>query len=168
MLDTIGGHGGDPARVFVAGHSAGAYNAAMLAVEASYLADVGKSPDQLCGAVSLAGPIGLNLLDYDSTRPIFQHEVNPDATRPVALIKPGAPPFLLVHGEADTTVYKINSTMVEAALRRVGSRVETEYLPGIGHYKIIAALAEPFEGLAKPLNLGNRIAAFIRDGGQCG
>ena len=37
--DNIGTYGGDTSRFFIAGHSAGAYNAVMLGLEKSFLAD---------------------------------------------------------------------------------------------------------------------------------
>jgi len=49
-------HGGDPARLFVMGHSAGAYNAAMVALDASLLARHGMHPHDLRGWIGLAGP----------------------------------------------------------------------------------------------------------------
>ena len=49
-------YGADPARIFVMGHSAGAYNAAMLALDARWLAAVGLAPKRLAGWIGLAGP----------------------------------------------------------------------------------------------------------------
>ena len=47
--------GGDPNRIFLAGHSAGAYNAIMLASDPHYLKDAGADISQLRGAIGLAG-----------------------------------------------------------------------------------------------------------------
>ena len=48
--------GANPAKVFVMGHRAGAYNAAMLALDPRWLAAVELSPAQLAGWIGLAGP----------------------------------------------------------------------------------------------------------------
>jgi len=49
--------GGDPGRLFLIGHSAGAYNAAMLALDRRWLGEVGLDPRRdLAGFVGLAGP----------------------------------------------------------------------------------------------------------------
>ena len=48
--------GADPRRVFLYGHSAGAYNVAMLALDPRWLRAAGHSPDELAGWVGLAGP----------------------------------------------------------------------------------------------------------------
>ncbi len=54
--DNIAAHGGDPARIGLAGHSAGAYNAVMLALDPRHLRAVGLTPGALKGVVGLAGP----------------------------------------------------------------------------------------------------------------
>ncbi|WP_217619590.1 alpha/beta hydrolase, partial [Achromobacter sp. GbtcB20] len=54
----IGDYGGDPARVYVAGHSAGGYIAAMLALGKRWLAAAGSSPASLAGWIGLGGPYG--------------------------------------------------------------------------------------------------------------
>lgn len=55
-MDHLGELGADPRQVFVMGHSAGAYNAAMLALDARWLAGAGLQPAQLAGWIGLAGP----------------------------------------------------------------------------------------------------------------
>lgn len=163
----IAQHGGDPDRVFVAGHSAGAYNAAMLAVDPAYLKGAGLTPADLCGAVSLAGPVGLDLSDYNTTRPIFATAGNPDETRPAFLVREATPPFLLIHGKADGTVYRVNSEMMEEALRKAGTPVTALYPPGLGHYRIIAAMADPLEEIVGEKPLADTVADFVREPGRC-
>jgi len=48
--------GADPGRLFVMGHSAGAYNAAMIALDRSYLAAADADPAAIRGLIGLAGP----------------------------------------------------------------------------------------------------------------
>ena len=55
-FDNAQTYGADPARIFVMGHSAGAYNAAMLALDKRLLGAVGLSPARLAGWIGLAGP----------------------------------------------------------------------------------------------------------------
>jgi len=55
-IDHIGKYGGDARRLILMGHSAGAYNAAMLALNAQYLRDAGVDSERIAGFVGLAGP----------------------------------------------------------------------------------------------------------------
>jgi acetyl esterase/lipase len=54
--DHIQEFGGDPQRVFLMGHSAGAHIAAMLALDPRYLAAQGLAPKDLRGFIGVAGP----------------------------------------------------------------------------------------------------------------
>ncbi|HZV92811.1 MAG TPA: alpha/beta hydrolase, partial [Caldimonas sp.] len=57
--------GGDPKRIFVMGHSAGAYNAAMLALDPRWLGDARKA---VRGFIGLAGPYDFLPFDQQATR----------------------------------------------------------------------------------------------------
>ena len=54
-LDHAAALGADPKRVFVMGHSAGAYNAAMMALDPRWLGATQHSPAELAGWIGLAG-----------------------------------------------------------------------------------------------------------------
>jgi acetyl esterase/lipase len=54
--DHIAEYGGDPDRIAVAGHSAGSYNAAMLALDPHYLRDAGVPAGTIKAAALLSGP----------------------------------------------------------------------------------------------------------------
>jgi acetyl esterase/lipase len=165
VLDQIGPYGADPHHVFLTGHSAGAYIAAMLAVDPSYLKAVGKSPADICGVISVSGPISFDPLDFESTRPIFEDAPDQRPIRPIKAIHAGAPPFLLLHGLADETVYPENATKFEEALNANQVPVSLQLVPGIGHYRIIAGMASPLEGWLPVL--GDRFADFIRRDQGC-
>jgi acetyl esterase/lipase len=52
----IAEYGGDPDRIFIAGHSAGAYIAVMLAADPHYLDDAGARLSWVHGVIGIAGP----------------------------------------------------------------------------------------------------------------
>ena len=56
-LDHIAEYGGDPKKVFVAGHSAGGYLTLMVGLDASRLGKYGHSPKELAGLVSVSGQV---------------------------------------------------------------------------------------------------------------
>ena len=104
-----GEYGGDGSRVFLVGHSAGAYNVAMAALDRRYLEAQGSTPDVMAGVAVLAGPFDFLPLDDPSTIAAFSQWPDLPETQPVNAVTPDAPPFLLITGDADTTVYPRNS-----------------------------------------------------------
>ena len=55
------------------------------------------------------------------------------AVSPVAHVHAGAPPFLLLHGTADTVVPYAQSELLAEALQAVGADVRLEPVPGAEH-----------------------------------
>lgn len=144
--DNAGRYGGDPGRLYALGHSAGAYNAAMVAVEPAYLAAVGMKPSDLAGVVGLAGPYAFNPRATARTRPIFEGPAPDEALRPVLRVRASAPPppLLLVHGRADGTVAPYNTERLAERARAAGGRVEELYLDGVGHIGLVLQMSERF------------------------
>ena len=151
---------GEPPRIVLVGHSAGAHTAALLALDRRFLVAEGLSSSILKGWVGLAGPYAFNPLKTRSVRPVFELIAGDiDQGRPIAFARPGAPPALLLHGTSDTTVYPLNSERLEAALRLAGSSVIYKPLENVGHIAIVVSIAQPGLGGAK---IVSEIAQFIR------
>lgn len=149
--------------IFLAGHSAGAHIAALLTVDDRYLTSAGLARRDICGVIGLAGPYAFDPHRYRSTRRAFAGLKNTDVARPIRRILGKNPPFLLLHGDGDTTVYPSNTVDFAAALKAAGTDVETRIFPEIGHSKILASMSAPFDDIA-PVN--DLISAFVetRDG----
>lgn len=146
--------GGNGQRIILTGHSAGAYIAAMLAVDPQWL---GAERKAVRGLVGLAGPYDFLPLDGPLTVAAFGQWPRPAETQPVAFAGEGDPPALLLHGEVDETVRVHNSMSLTSRLRAAGVDARLEILPGIGHAGIVTALARPFRWRAPVLE---RVAAF--------
>jgi CubicO group peptidase (beta-lactamase class C family) len=56
----------------------------------------------------------------------------------ITWVKGNEPPFLLVHGEADTNVAPHQSEKLAAALEGAGADVELVLLPGVDHYSSVS------------------------------
>ena len=131
------GHGGDPGRLFFAGHSAGAYNAVMLTLDRRYVAAAGLPPAAVRRGIGLAGPYADRWLDW-GLGTLF-----PPAMRQEASIRrhlgPGSPPLLLLTGSRDLIVPPRDTRRLAEAARAAGAPVEAVIYPGFGHLDILAA-----------------------------
>ena len=143
--NNIAAHGGDPGRVFVSGHSAGAYNAVMLAAEPKFIEAVGGKPDWIRGVIGIAGPYDFLPLTEANYIDMFHGANNADAM-PINHVDGKRPPMLLVAGDADATVGPGNADRMAARLKAHGSAVKVIKYPGIGHIGIILSLAPGFRG----------------------
>ncbi|HEX8626248.1 MAG TPA: alpha/beta hydrolase [Allosphingosinicella sp.] len=140
--------GGDGERIVLVGHSAGAYNAAMLALDPGLL---GRDRAAIRGMAGLAGPYDFLPLDDDSTIAAFGAWPRPAETQPTSHAAPDAPPALLLHGDGDSRVKPRNSRKLAGMLEAAGSEVRLKLYPRLGHVGILAALAMPFRRRAPVL-----------------
>ena len=150
-------HGGNPARLIVSGHSAGAYIAAMLGVNPVYLSAAGGDPSWIKAIIGLAGPYDFLPL-YDAAMiDIFGGARNMD-TQPIKYAANKAPPMLLAHGTKDSTVGAGNSRRFASRLAQSGNNVAVKLYDGIGHLDILLSLAKPWR---KRTALYQDMLAFI-------
>ena len=153
----IARHGGNPERIFIAGHSAGAYNAAMIALDPQWLRAQGLDTRAIAGVIGLAGPYDFYPFDSDSTKAAFGGAPVPQRTQPVNFARADAPPMLLLTGEKDTTVKPRNSRALAAAIRRAGGPVQTAFYEDFDHTGMLTALASPWR---RNRNAIDRIVRF--------
>jgi acetyl esterase/lipase len=129
--------GGDPDKLFAMGHSAGAYNIAMAVLADRYM---GERP-KLAGVVTLAGPFDFLPLDSPITKEVFGWIGDVEFTQPVIYAAKDAPPFLILHGSADKTVYPRNATSLDKALGEAGASSTLKTYEGVSHVGILLALS---------------------------
>lgn len=142
--DHIAEFGGDPNRISVSGHSAGAYNAAMLALDPHFLRAIGVDPRTIRAGALLAGPYDFYPFTEMRGRDALGAWPRPEETQPIHFARAGAPPLLLAAGTADTIVQPRNSEALAARLRQVGATVELKLYPGKSHIDLAKSLSKPF------------------------
>ena len=153
----IAEYGGDPDRIVLSGHSAGAYNAAMLAYDDRWL---GEDRAAIAGFVGLAGPYDFLPLDTESTRAAFGEWPDLPETQPVTWAGAGDPPALLLHGADDTTVKPRNSTALAARLTEAGVEARVVDYADVDHIDILIRLSRPLRSQTPVLE---DLAQFARD-----
>jgi acetyl esterase/lipase len=155
--------GGDPDRLFLSGHSAGAHIAAMLAIDGRWLANVGLvACRDIAGLIGISGPYDFMPVRDETYIEIFGGADRPE-TQPIFHVAPAAPPALLMTGDRDETVDPGNSTRFAARLREVGNHAAVLTYPRVGHYVIVAAFAPLLRLLVPTLR---DLDAFIADTAQ--
>lgn len=140
--------GGNPDRLFLIGHSAGAYIAIMLALDRRWLAQAGLSQRDLHGVVGISGPYDFLPLNTAQLQEIFAPAEPLSSSQPVNHVHPPLPPVLLLTGTADKTVYPRNSYRLAAVIRAAGGRVTLKTYKGLNHALAIGAIATPIAFLA--------------------
>ncbi|MEO7503724.1 MAG: alpha/beta hydrolase [Sphingomicrobium sp.] len=144
--DHVAHYGGDPKRIALSGHSAGAYEAAMLALDRHYLADVGVDPGIVRAAALLATPADFYPFTEQRGRDALGAWPRPEETQPITFARADAPPMLLMHGTADTVVRPYNSQRLAAKLKALGAPVELKLYPGKSHIDLVKSLSPTFRG----------------------
>ena len=157
-VDHAGQFGGDPGRIVLVGHSAGAYNAVMTAMDPRYLTAAGVEHRRIRAMSGLSGPYDFLPLEGSITPRIFGAEADLPATQPLAYARADSPPAFLATGDADTMVYPRNTTALAAALRKAGAPVEERHYAGVDHVRLVLALSRPFRGRAPVLE---EMTAFL-------
>lgn len=151
----VAGHanefGLDPARLYLMGHSAGAYNAAMLSLDRRWLGEIGLDPRRdLRGFIGLAGPYDFLPLDAD-TAPVFGAAPDLHETQPIFFVAGGEAPMLLATGIEDAVVRPRNTVRLAEAVHAHRGRADVKVYPGVGHVRLIADIAAPLQSTATPV-----------------
>jgi acetyl esterase/lipase len=169
VMGRIGGYGGDAEAVFLMGHSAGAYNAVMVALAPEAPA--------VAGVIGLAGPYDFERLEDPAIKAIFAGaaeakdaadtagtedaaEAAMRETQPIRQAHGAAPPMLLATGARDRVVPPCHTTALAERLRHLGGVVETRIYPRLGHLGILFAML-PYLAWRAPV--GRDVLAFIDD-----
>ena len=149
--------GGDPARIFLAGHSAGAYISVMLAANPAYLRAAHAEPSWIRGVIAIAGRYHELPINDAIIRETFRGPARPE-TRPATFIDGKRPPMLLAAGANESPEVLESHRRLARHLREHASEVEEIIYPHISHMSIMLALAPGFRHRAP---LREDIANFV-------
>lgn len=150
--DNAARFGGDPTRIVLVGHSAGAYNAVMLGLDGRYLRAAGVDPARIKAVAGLSGPYDFLPLDGAITTRVFGETPDLPGTQPLAYVKAASPPAFLATGNDDSMVYPRNTVALAKRLREAGVAVEERHYAGVDHVRMVLALSRPLRGRAPVLD----------------
>ena len=132
--------GGDPQRIVLMGHSAGAHTAAFLALNHAFVEKFAVNPANIVGLIGLSGPYAL-VPDSDALRSAFATPFSEKDWQPIRFVDAQAPPTLLLHGLADKEVVPQETIELHDALLQKNVRVEMHLFPHRGHADTLAPFA---------------------------
>lgn len=142
-----------PRAVFLAGHSAGAHIAMLLALDPGWITRAGGDACAQAGAaVGLAGPYDFLPLTSERLKQVFGPGPAGPETQPISFAGGGDPPLLLLHGTDDGTVLPRNSQRLAAAVNAAGGQATVKLYDGVGHVRIVGALQYRLRFLAPVLD----------------
>ncbi len=158
--DNAARFGGDPKRITLAGHSAGAYIAAMLALDARYLRNAGVDPATVRAAALLAGPFDFHPFTDQRSRDAFGAWNLPRETQPIHFARADSPPLFIATGSNDRVVSPRNSRSLAGRQQELGAPVTLRVYPGANHVDLVTSLSRSFRGKTPALA---ESATFLRE-----
>ncbi len=152
--------GGNPKRVYVMGHSAGAYNAAMVALDPRWLQAQGHTPTALAGWIGLAGPYEFLPVDNPQARVVFHHPDYPPGTQPIDYVRRDSLRAFLGAAHDDHLVgTERNTVQMAERMRAAGAPVEMKLYEGVDHVTLVASMAWSLRWMSSVLD---DVADFIK------
>jgi acetyl esterase/lipase len=130
---------GDPKRLFIAGHSAGAHIGAMVVADNQYLQAEGLTPSIINAFAGLSGPY--DFVPYeDDYKDMFGPPANYPNMQVTTFIDGKEPPMLLLWGADDTIVGKSNMDKLIAKIHAEQGGVESKIYQGVDHVAMVSSL----------------------------
>ena len=154
------GWGANPQRIFLLGHSAGAYNVSMLALDQRWLAKQSLQPMQLAGWGGLAGPYDFLPIVNPEAKPVFHFPDTPVNSQPIRHVDHNTPPAFLAAARHDDLVDpQRNSAQLASALQARAVPVTLRLYDHVSHLTLLAAFSRPLRFLAPVLEDFTRFVA---------
>lgn len=158
--NNAGKYQGDPAKLYIMGHSAGAHIMMMAALDKQWLAKDGLDPSVIAGVIGLSGPYDFLPLTTDSSKLALGHWPKLEETQPITYARADAPPMMLLTGDIDTVVKPRNSKNLDAKIRQLGGNSALKIYSKVDHADIIMAISRAFRGKAPVIN---DVVNFIKE-----
>ncbi len=145
VYDNIASHGGAPGSIVLSGHSAGGHLASLITVDQRYLAEFGLADSVIAGTVPISAATDLRLHTETTVFTRREHiedafgdtEEELRAGSPIAYVRGGLPPFLVIVAEGDPPGLRLQGKRFADALREAGGQVHFMSVKGRDHFSIV-------------------------------
>ena len=144
VLRRIEGYGGDPSRVAVGGHSAGAHLTAMC-LQTPWREDYGlPTDDPIAAAVLVSGLYDLQPLRYSLMQPMIQLDDGVIRRQsPMFSVRPCKTPALVTWGADEPDEFRRQSDDFNAAWQAAGNRSKRVPMAGANHFTAVYGFEDP-------------------------
>jgi acetyl esterase/lipase len=151
----IAQHGGDPGKLFVIGHSAGAYLAALLVLDPRYLAAHGLAPRDIRGVVPVSGFFYVDRPGVAPDRPKDTWGIDANvwkAASPATYVNRDVPPMLLLYADGDDGWRRNQQHEFLTTLGAAGQRqTEVRMIKGRTHNTVWSEMATSDDETARAI-----------------
>lgn len=136
-------YGGDPEKIFVAGHSAGGYLTLMIGLDKKYMAAFGADADKIKGLIPVSGQTNTHYT-IRKERGLPNGIPVVDEYAPINRVRTGLPPTLLITGDRalELTARYEENLHLEAIMKSVENEVELYELQGFDHGNVVVPAGE--------------------------
>ncbi len=152
IKDNIADHGGDPSRIIIGGHSAGAHLITLLSVDDRFLNEIDLAPSDIAGVIAVSGIMEIDQILTEASGLILESDIAREEASPISYVNADLPPMLILVAEDDNPHLKRQSAHMFDELRAAGIQTHYEVIAERDHFNIITRIS-PADTGAKPVML---------------
>ncbi len=143
----IADYGGDPNQVHLAGHSAGAYMATLLALDDSYIRAAGLSASVIHGSISISPFLYVEEVAPDRPKTVWGADISTwRQASPSSYIGDGKPPLLFVYADGDADWRRGQIERAVRELKAAGqASVDAVEIADRTHSSVVEKLVDPHD-----------------------
>jgi acetyl esterase/lipase len=147
----IAEQGGDPARVFLGGHSAGAYLSSLVCMDARYLQKLGLDPSKIAGLIPVSGQM-MTHFQVRKERGIAENTIMADEAAPIYFTRKDLPPMLILFGDHDWPA-RLEENQYFVAMQKVAGNknLTLQVIPDRTHGSIAGNIPKPGDPAAEAI-----------------